>query len=333
MTDGDGLLMNFATADVSRPGKAKQRNNPKSKSFKKHARADAVSTTSAAAGSSGNTADDLLPAQMLVKLKHMYREAPSISLQNLQKSKGVAYKPQRPVNKRGRAGPQPQATSNRSSLKGYSLGEEGPPEGAPAGATEAAGTETAAAANGGAPAAKLQQKPRPSQNGGGRPAQPRGAAHGIQNQNARAVEAVLAERETGRRQKTNYVWHMLAFYLAVDVSHSPLHVNTTAFCTTGDPRNISFRQQAHRTWPALHSRLQRAGVESGTPMRQKVWQGSQNLLPHRPTILSAPEYCSWQPHAAKLYDARFGCTIFTFVEAVCRHSCLLTCRAASFGCG
>lgn len=47
MADGDGLLLNFATADVSRPGKAKRRDNPKSKSFKKHARADAVSARAA----------------------------------------------------------------------------------------------------------------------------------------------------------------------------------------------------------------------------------------------------------------------------------------------
>lgn len=43
MTDDGGLLLNLAGAEVPTPGSsAEQRNNWRSKSFKKHARADAV---------------------------------------------------------------------------------------------------------------------------------------------------------------------------------------------------------------------------------------------------------------------------------------------------
>jgi hypothetical protein len=47
MADDGGLLLNLAGAEVPAPGSsAKQRDNWRSKSFKKHARADAVGVRS-----------------------------------------------------------------------------------------------------------------------------------------------------------------------------------------------------------------------------------------------------------------------------------------------
>lgn len=188
-----------------------------------------------------------------------------------QKTKGVAYRPQKPANKRGRA-PPPQADPNCSSLKGYELREQGPPETAAHAAAPAA-AEPAAAANGAQAAKAQQQKARPVQNGG-RPTQPRGPAR--LSQDARAVEALLAERETGTCTSCAHI-HACNMFDSVKVEARHRQLVDVHIQRLFAKRLL--RLQVQRTWPVpLSSTPQQAEARNGSLLQKQTRQVSQDLL-------------------------------------------------------
>lgn len=170
--DGDGLRLNFATADAPGPGgSGKQRENWRSKSFKKHARAEAVSLLSS---KRATTACSCSSTQQQIAPMHLHRLifwANNIGSRP-QKVKGAAYKPGRPQQGR-RAKAPAQAAAHNSSLKGYSLGTEKPPKGpstakfglppiAAKAAAPASAANGAAAAGAAKPKAKAHSKQQPA---------------------------------------------------------------------------------------------------------------------------------------------------------------------------